>query len=217
MLPDGIGGAPDRVSRYYTPSGRCIQKSYEDGLEAYQREKRERLEQRRTDQRGQHPPSDTVRYLHHEQARGLWRWRHHAGRLRPHRYDAELGLLRPAGAQGRPQHLRPRTMWMSTATTCCSAFQTWTHFRDDFTVDDAMLEALEAQAVKDGVAPDPDGLERSRPLIDLRLKALIARDLWDTSAYWQVINADNPVDRSFQKALEALGDDTFQRLGMLER
>ena len=51
-------------------------------------------------------------------------------------------------------------------------------------------------------------------LMALRLKALIARDLWDTAAYWQVINADNPVDRSFQKALETLTDGTFQRLGM---
>ena len=29
-----------------------------------------------------------------------------------------------------------------------------------------------------------------------------------------MINADNPVDRSFQKALETLTDDTFQRYGM---
>jgi len=46
------------------------------------------------------------------------------------------------------------------------------------------------------------------------LKALIARDLWDTSAYWQVINTDNPVDRTFQRAIEALSDNTFQKLGM---
>jgi hypothetical protein len=29
-----------------------------------------------------------------------------------------------------------------------------------------------------------------------------------------VINAQNPVDRSFQRALEALSDNTYQRLGM---
>jgi hypothetical protein len=46
---------------------------------------------------------------------------------------------------------------------------------------------------------------------------LIARDLWDTSAYWQVINPENPVDRSYQRALEVLKDDTFQRLGMADR
>jgi carboxyl-terminal processing protease len=81
-------------------------------------------------------------------------------------------------------------------------------------VGDVMLDALVAYASKEGVEPDPAGVERSRALIALRLKALVARDLWDTSAYWQVINADNPVDRSFQKALEALTDNSFQRLGM---
>ena len=62
--------------------------------------------------------------------------------------------------------------------------------------------------------PDAAGLERSQALIALRLKALLARDLWDTSAYWQVINAENPIDRSFQKAMEVLSDNSFQRLGM---
>jgi carboxyl-terminal processing protease len=87
-------------------------------------------------------------------------------------------------------------------------------FRTTFTVDPSLMSALETQAKTEGVEPDADGMMRSKDLIALRLKALIARDLWDTSAYWQVINADNPVDRSFQRALEVLEDDTFQRLGM---
>ncbi len=61
---------------------------------------------------------------------------------------------------------------------------------------------------------DPAGLAKAKALIDLRLKALIARDVWDTSAYWQVINFDNPVDRSFQQALSVLQDNTFQRMGL---
>ena len=40
--------------------------------------------------------------------------------------------------------------------------------------------------------------------------------MWDTSAYWQTINGDNPLDRSFQRALEVLADDTFQRLGLAQ-
>lgn len=90
-------------------------------------------------------------------------------------------------------------------------------FRKEFKVDVNVTNGLVAQGERDGVKPDAAGLERSKPLVDLRLKALIARDLWDTSAYWQVINPENPVDRSFQRALEVLKDDTFQRLGMTER
>ncbi|HRD53969.1 MAG TPA: hypothetical protein PKY96_15120, partial [Flavobacteriales bacterium] len=87
-------------------------------------------------------------------------------------------------------------------------------FRQSYQVGDVMLDALAAYAAKEGVAEDAEGMARSHDLIALRLKALMARDLWDTSAYWQVINAENMVDRSFQRALEALGDNSFQRLGM---
>ncbi|MBL0125932.1 MAG: hypothetical protein IPP83_00450 [Flavobacteriales bacterium] len=38
MLPDG-SAVRLTVSRYYTPSGRCIQKSYDHGVEAYRMEK----------------------------------------------------------------------------------------------------------------------------------------------------------------------------------
>jgi carboxyl-terminal processing protease len=93
-------------------------------------------------------------------------------------------------------------------------FRSVAAFSAGFVVDQPVLDGLLAQATSDGVKADPDGLNKSRHLVDLRLKALIARDLWDTSAYWQVINQDNPVDRSFQRALDVLRDDTFQRLGL---
>ncbi|MBP6643906.1 MAG: hypothetical protein KA186_12495, partial [Flavobacteriales bacterium] len=89
-------------------------------------------------------------------------------------------------------------------------------FRKQFTVDATLISKLVTYAGKEGIEGDADGLARSKELISLRLKALIARDLWDTSAYWEVINADNPVDRSFQKALEALTDGSFQRFGMVK-
>jgi carboxyl-terminal processing protease len=87
-------------------------------------------------------------------------------------------------------------------------------FRKRFKPGAELMNALVDAASRDGIEPDPEGFAVSKPLIELRLKALIARDLWNTSAYWQVINAENPVDRSFQKALETLSDNTFQRLGM---
>ena len=85
-----------------------------------------------------------------------------------------------------------------------------------FTITQPILDGLVAQGEKEGVKADTEGLTKARALIDLRLKALIARDVWDTSAYWQVINRDNPVDRSFQRALEVLSDDTFQRLKLAQ-
>ena len=85
-------------------------------------------------------------------------------------------------------------------------------FRRDFRMDEAMTTELVEHARKEGVEADSTGLRTSEPLIALRVKALVARDLWDTSAYWQTINPENPVDQSYQRALEVLHDDTFKRL-----
>jgi carboxyl-terminal processing protease len=43
QLPDG-SAVRLTTQRYYTPAGRCIQKSYEEGVDAYRKEKYERLE-----------------------------------------------------------------------------------------------------------------------------------------------------------------------------
>ena len=50
------------VSRYYTPSGRCIQKSYEDGLEAYQQEKRDRFANGELTNLDSIHPQDTMKF-----------------------------------------------------------------------------------------------------------------------------------------------------------
>ena len=43
--------------------------------------------------------------------------------------------------------------------------------------------------------------EKSKPLIKLQLKALIARDLWEMNEYYQIMDADN---ETLSKAIEIL-------------
>ena len=47
--------------------------------------------------------------------------------------------------------------------------------------------------------------EKSKPLIQLQIKALIARDLWDMNEYFQVMNQNN---ESYKKALKIIEDDS---------
>ncbi|MBS1944768.1 MAG: peptidase S41, partial [Bacteroidetes bacterium] len=90
-------------------------------------------------------------------------------------------------------------------------------FRAGFTVGPDLTEALAKLADEAKIEPDSAGMARSKPLVDLRLKALIARDLWNTSAYWQVINTNNPVDASYDKALQVIRDPELQRQKLAER
>jgi carboxyl-terminal processing protease len=50
---------------------------------------------------------------------------------------------------------------------------------------------------------DMEQFQKSKPLIKLHLKALIARDLWNTSEYFQIINDDN---EALKKAVEIIGN-----------
>jgi len=64
------------------------------------------------------------------------------------------------------------------------------------------MDAVMAEGEKQNVKPvDDDELQRSMPLLTLQLKALIARDLWDMSEYYSVINEDSEI---VKKALELL-------------
>jgi len=212
MLSDG-SAVRLTVSRYYTPSGRSIQKSYEDGVEAYQREKIERLEKGELTTADSIHAADTVKYFTMNK-----RVVYGGGGIMP---DVFVPIDTTQSSEYFGQLVRKgvlNTFALShvdqNRAELLAAYAGPDAFRRQFVVDEALTKELEAYAAKDGVEPDAQGMMRSQELINLRLKALIARDLWDTSAYWQMINAENPIDRSFQKALESLTDGSFQRYGM---
>jgi carboxyl-terminal processing protease len=212
MLPDG-SAVRLTVSRYYTPSGRSIQKSYEEGVEAYQREKSERLVKGELTSADSVHAADTVKFYTMNR-----RVVYGGGGIMPDvfvpidtaqssNYFGQLvrrGVLNTFALGYVDEH----------RSVLLKEFPDPSTFLRSYKVTTELMDQLVASAEKEDVEPDAEGLERSRSLISIRLKALIARDLWDTSAYWQMINAENPVDRSFQRALEVLEDNTFQRMGM---
>ena len=54
-----------------------------------------------------------------------------------------------------------------------------------------MLKVLRDKAEEAKVAFDQEQYEASLPLLKLQIKALIARDLWNTSEYFEIINDNN--------------------------
>ena len=215
MLPDG-SAVRLTVSRYYTPSGRCIQKSYDEGAEAYQQEKRDRLKHGELTNADSIHTADTVRYYTVNK-----RVVYGGGGIMP---DVFVPIDTSLSSEYFGQLVRKGVL-NTYAITYVDAhreeilkqYRSVDQFDRSFVVTQSVLDGLVAQGEKDGVKADTEGLAKARALVDLRLKALIARDVWDTSAYWQVINRDNPVDRSFQRAMEVLSDDTFQRLKLAQQ
>lgn len=215
MLPDG-SAVRLTVSRYYTPSGRCIQKSYADGLEAYRHERIDRLRE------GELTNADSVHYLDTAQYfTNNKRVVYGGGGVMP---DIFVPIDTMYSSNWFGQLVRKgitNTAALNyvdrNRTNLLRQYGSVDDFLQRFTVGADLDAELMKQAAEAKIEPDSADVARSKALVDLRLKALVARDLWNTSAYWQVINADNPVDQSFKKAMEVITDPELQRAKLAER
>ena len=72
-------------------------------------------------------------------------------------------------------------------------------FAKNFSISDAILQEFVDFAAKSGVKPRENDIKKSRKIIALQLKALIARDIWNNAGYYPVVLAQDP---TFIKALE---------------
>ncbi|MCO6483251.1 MAG: S41 family peptidase [Flavobacteriales bacterium] len=215
MLPDG-SAVRLTVSRYYTPSGRCIQKSYADGVEAYRHERLDRLKEGELTNADSIHFLDTLKYFTNNK-----RIVYGGGGIMP---DVFVPIDTTLNSPWFGQLVR-KGITNTTAINYVDRhrgdllrqYKDVNDFRARFKGGPELDNELLRLAEEAKIEPDSAGMARSKPLVDLRLKALIARDLWNTTAYWQVINPDNPVDRSFDEALKVISNPEELRNKLAER
>ena len=196
-LPDG-SMIRLTVARYYTPSGRCIQKPYES-IEKYNRDLIERYNH------GEMISADSIHFpdsLKYKTLK-LGRTVYGGGGIMPDYFvpiDTTLFTpyylsLRDKGSIVQENiHLIDchRTEWLKK-------YRTFDHFNKEFEITPEMLNELVKRGEASGTKYNHKEYQTALPLIKVQMKALIARDLWDMSEYYQVINALN---ESVKKALE---------------
>ncbi len=212
-LPDG-SMIRLTVARYYTPAGRCIQKPYDaaegqDMLEQYHRDLLERFNH------GELMHADSIHFpdsLKYHTLR-LARTVYGGGGIMPdifvpidtaqytdyHRQLAARGIIIRSTTGYIEQHRQELKQRYPDFDT----------FNRDFRIDDAFLAHMRALADKEKVEFHEAQYARSLPLIKTQLKALIARDLWDMSEYFQVMNA---TDHTVQQALKVLRGGMYERI-----
>jgi carboxyl-terminal processing protease len=80
-------------------------------------------------------------------------------------------------------------------------YSTFESFDRHFELSDELMQQLIAVGEEEGVKYDEDDYLKSKDLLKLQMKALIARDLWDMSEYYHIINQSN---ESVQQALKII-------------
>lgn len=82
-----------------------------------------------------------------------------------------------------------------------NGYEDFLKYTNDFVVTDELLTRLNNFAIKEGLDFSQEEFELSKNRIALIMKAYIARDLWSTSEFYQIINQEN---ENLIKAVEVL-------------
>jgi carboxyl-terminal processing protease len=201
-LPDG---AQIRLttSRYHTPSGRCIQRPYEKGVEDYAKEMTKRLEH------GEYFHADSIHFpdsLKFKTDGG--RTVYGGGGIMPDifipvdtAYNSKLytNLVRK-GALNR----FTTDYGLKHREEIREQYGDFEHFNKDFIVDDNLVNGLKKVAEENKVEWNDEQFAHSEKFLLLQVKALIARNVWDTQEYYRVMASEDP---GVKKALEILSNN----------
>ena len=185
------------VARYYTPTGRCIQKPYEEGYEDYFKDQMDRY-----DNGELYRPDSTVF-------------------VDSLKYKTPKGKIVYGGGGIMPDIFvafdSTGNSWYFSDLRFSSSFQAFafdylqdkrnnwksiTEFSQKFTVTPAILNSFVAFAEKEmKVKKSSSGLAQSKKLIERTLKAEIARQIWLEEGYYHIVNS---TDKEVQRALKEL-------------
>lgn len=196
------------VSRYYTPSGRCIQKSYEDGIDAYHNELNERYRDGElTADTTFHYPDSLTFYTSGK------RVVYGGGGIMPDifiKLDTSWATDYYAEVVGKGiVNQFALTYVNANREKLNKSYSDVYAFSNKFNVDEALWNEFFTYAEKDSAKKDDSTFSLCEAKLANVIKSVIARDLYDFQAYWIVSNSD---DEAYLRALEALKDDTFEKM-----
>jgi len=82
-----------------------------------------------------------------------------------------------------------------------SEYGSYQNFNRDFSVTDDVLNNFVEYSDEKGVEPDSQGIATSAEVIKLRIKAYIARNIWGNDGYYAIMSQDDNVLKEAQSAL----------------
>ncbi len=194
------------VSHYYTPSGRCIQKPYEKGdAEDYGQDIEKRF------RHGELYNADSIHFADSLKYQTLKKHRivYGGGGIMPdcfvpldttqytsyHRQLSARGLVIGASLKYADKN----------RDTLKAEYKDTDDFETRFAVPESLLNDIFAEGDTLNVKlRDEEERQQTIPMLSLQLKALIARDLWNMTEYFKILNTKN---HTVQRALAVLEEE----------
>jgi carboxyl-terminal processing protease len=196
-LPDGSAFRLT-IARYFTPSGRCIQRSYTKGSEEYYQEESDRYKH------GELMNADSIKFI------DSLKFRTPAGKIVYGGGGIMPDVFVPLDTTERSHYVNEliyRGLIKDFALEYADANgdqlrkEGFDQFRKSFVVDEAMLRILMTYAQNNKLKPDPQQVERCRDFLCNYIKATLARIIWNEEDFYMIFNTrDKTLERAIREA-----------------
>lgn len=187
------------IARYYTPTGRCIQKPYDQGIEAYYSEEYKRYENGELENADSIKIADSLKFTTP------------AGKVVYGGGGIAPDVFVPIDTVGKTRYLSEVVYgglvndfafnYADKERKKLIAYKSFQHFNTSFTVSDELLNEFTTYAKKNKIEGSSAQISKSKELLKLQLKALIARNIWRSEGYYPVIQSK---DNILKKAIEVI-------------
>lgn len=198
------------IARYYTPSGRWIQKPYDD-VDSYHKDIANRLEHGELSNVDSIKFPDSLKYYTLQNKRLVYG----GGGIMP---DVFVGI----DTSGITDYYRDLIQKGHLTTflldyvdknrnSILEKYSSFTAFKNNFVVEKALLDEFFKYVEKEDpeLKYNDEQFKESEKLFKLRMKAVLAQDLWGFSEFYQISNEDNNI---VQRAVKVLEGNEYDQL-----
>lgn len=189
------------TAHYYTPSGRCIQKPYDEGLEEYRKDYLERLNAGELFSADSITFADSLKYKTKLNGRTVFG----GGGIMP---DIFIPMDTSSNYRYFNQLRRNQIVYNfvldyvdTHRDELKKTYSKFDQFNNNFKVNTAMVDTIVSRGENEGIEKDEESLAFTLDSMKKEVKALIARDIFSRNDFFKVLYED---DDAINKALEVI-------------